>query len=141
MTKIEEAEYLVDHILLEQHFSISVEMSRLKGAAEVEWSTCYNGRCKPLGDKFRRDECKLDCQRRAYSSLIGKLGSARSKCRYDRNPQGCVQQITELRKQMRDKILEIRGEIYRVRRSRAAFTAGTKATPAGGGGAPGGGER
>lgn len=133
MTKIQEAEYLVDHILLDQHFSVQVELSNLKGKAEVDWSTCFQRRCRPMGDKYNRDECKLECQRRAYQTLISKLGGAKSKCRYDRNPPGCASTIVEMQKSMRDKIREIRGEIYNVRRARAVHTAGTRGGGAGAG--------
>lgn len=138
MEKLAYAEYLVDHILLDQHFSVQVEISNLKGKAEVDWSTCYQRRCRPMADTFRRDECKLECQRRAYMTLISKLGSARSKCRYDRNPRRCADTINEMRKTMREKITAIRGEIYNVRRSRAVNVAGTKGGGEGAGVALGG---
>ena len=133
MKKLAYAEHLVDHILLDQHFSVQVELSNLKGKAEVDWSTCYHGRCRQQADQFRRDECKLDCQRRAYTNLVSKLGAARSKCRYDRNPAGCASTINEMRKSMRDKIIAIRGEIYQVRRARAVHAAGTKGGGSGAG--------
>lgn len=138
MEKIAYAEYLVDQILLDQHFSVHIELSNLKGKAEVDWSTCYHRRCRPMADNFARDECKLECQRRAYTTLVSKLGGAKSKCRFDRNPKGCVQTITDQQKSMRDKIQDIRGEIYGVRRSRAVHTAGTKGGGAGAGVAAGG---
>lgn len=141
MDKILYAEYLVDSLLLDQHFSVQVELSNLKGAAEVEWSTCYHRRCRPMPDQFNRDECKLECQRRAYMRLVSKLGGARAKCRYDRNPAGCAQTITDMQKTMRDKVREIRGEIYNVRRSRAVHTAGTRGGGAGAGVRLGGGGR
>jgi len=138
MEKNAYAEYLVDHILLDQHFSVQIELSNLKGKAEVEWSTCFHRRCRPMSDQFNRDECKLECQRRAYTVLISKLGGAKSKCRYDRNPSGCAQTISDTQKMMHDKVKEIRREIYQVRRSRAVHTAGTKGGGAGAGVAVGG---
>lgn len=134
MEKLAYAEHLVDHILLDQSFSVQVEISNLKGKAEVDWSTCYHRRCRQLPDKFNRDECKLECQRRAYTVLVGKLGGARSKCRYDNNPRGCASTLSELQKNIREKIKDIRGEIYKVRNSRAVHTAGTRGRPGGAGG-------
>jgi len=134
MDKTAYAEYLVDHLLLDQHFSVQVELTNLKGKAEVDWSTCYHRRCRPIADKFRRDECKLECQRRAYATLVSKLGGLKGKCRYDRNPSGCATSIVETQKAMRERILQIRAEIYKVRRARAVQGAAAGGVTPGGGG-------
>lgn len=123
------AEGLVD-FLLDQHFSIAVAISNLKGTEEVEWTKCYHTRCRVLADQFRREECKLDCQKRALNVLISKLGGLRGKCRFERNPAGCAQRVNDEVKAAREKLIQIRQTTTTVKRSKTTYKAGTE--PAGG---------
>ena len=136
MDEITYAEGLVD-FLLDQHFSISVAISNLKGVEEVDWTKCYHTRCRVLADQFRREECKLDCQKRALNVLISKLGGLRGKCRFERNPAACAQRVNDETKAAREKLVQIRQTVTTVKRSKTTYTTGTQ--PAGGapaGGAP-----
>jgi hypothetical protein len=119
MDKITYAEHLVDTLLLEQQFSVSVALSNLKGAAEVEWTNCHNRKCRIITDRYTRDECKLDCQRRAYSNLITKLGGVRGRCSNEKDPGSCVKTVSDTIKAFREKVDEIRANILKVRQAKA----------------------
>ncbi len=120
MKKIAYAETLVD-MILEQGFSVNVALSNLNGNADVEWSNCYNRRCKTEANEFDRKECKADCQWRAYNLLISRMNALRSRCRQSSNPAACIKTIQNAVDATRDKQTKFREQITKIRSSRAEF--------------------
>jgi hypothetical protein len=120
MDKIAEAEVLVD-MILEQGFSVNVALSNLNGNAEVDWSNCYSRRCKTQQNEFDRNECKADCQGRAFNQLTSRINALRSRCRQSQNPDGCIKTIANAVQMTRDKQRKVRDQIAKIRASRAEF--------------------
>lgn len=120
MDKITEAENLVD-MILEQGFSVNVALSNLNGNADVEWSECYNRRCKGESNEFDRKECKANCQWSAYNVLISRTNALRSRCSQAPSPDGCLKTIGKSVDATRDKQRKVREQIAQIRVSKAEF--------------------
>jgi hypothetical protein len=116
--KIANAEVLVDSIL-EQGFSVNVAISNLKGNSDVEWTECYNRRCKTEKDEFSRKECKAQCEWSSYNILITRINALRGRCRDGTKPEVCLRKLQTEIDAAREKQRKARTDIADIRRAAA----------------------
>jgi hypothetical protein len=116
--KIAEAEILVDHIL-EQGFSVNVAVANLKGNSDVEWTECYNRRCKTMQNEYDRKECKAQCEWSSYNILITRVNALRGRCRGAGNPDACLRKLQDEIDATREKQRKARADIATIRRAKA----------------------
>ena len=120
MDTLAEAEVLVDYIL-EQGFSITVALSNLNGNSDVEWTDCYNRRCRTIKNDYDKKECKAQCQWRSYNILISRTNALRGRCRENANPEACLRRVQDAVDITRDKQRKVQTQIAEIRRAKAEF--------------------
>lgn len=118
MDRLAEAEVLVDHIL-EQGFSVNVAISNLKGNSDVEWTECYNRRCKSEKNEYTRKSCKSQCEWSSYNILITRINALRGRCRDGSNPDACLRRLQQEIDVTREKQRKARTELAKIRRAEA----------------------
>lgn len=92
--KIKLMEQLVDiAVLNEQFFSPSMETARIKGEANVGWTSCFDRRCQQEKDKFASAICKEYCKRDSAQDALGKIRGLTGFCNKAKSPKGCVEAI------------------------------------------------
>ena len=120
MNKIEEAEMLVDALLIEG-FDASMEVSNALGHYNVNWTQCYNNRCSKIELSFDKDVCKQSCIISAASSSIAELSGVRSMCGENKRPAPCLKRLDKGIKKLRDKIAKARDKQRKSRDKKAEY--------------------
>lgn len=122
--QIELMEQLVDvAVLNEQFFSPSMETARIKGNANVEWTSCFDRRCDDSKDKFDRSLCKEYCKRDSAQEALGKTRGLVGFCNKAKSPKGCVEAVNRTADAWNNRIRSIDQRIANLKREIAKYKA------------------
>jgi hypothetical protein len=105
----------------DQGFSVHVALSSLKGASEVEWTTCYERQCKTNPNEFDMKICRGDCEWRSLNVLITRINGLRANCRQTGNPTGCLKVLDNAVKAERNSQRKIRESMAQIRKQKEEF--------------------
>lgn len=123
MSKLYDAENLLDEKLdrLNEDFSPTVAIARIKGEKNVAWTDCYDNRCVRLENKYERDLCKEQCHMQAIDRALARIVTLRSACVETSNPKTCAKSINAALESFRKKRTMVRNRIADISRKVAAY--------------------
>ena len=123
MSKTYDAEILLDEKLdsLNEDFSPTVAIARIKGEKNVGWTDCYDNRCVRLENKYERDLCKEQCHIQAIDRALARIVTLRSACVETSNPKTCSKSINAAIESFRKKRTMVRNRIAQITRKVAAY--------------------
>ena len=119
--KIQLAEQLTDIVLdnlTEQHFSPSVGIAKVKGDANVGWTTCFERRCNRITDKYEKRICRETCKRDEASRALNRVRGLKTYCNQAKNPNTCLNSLGRAEDAWNDKITRIDDRISAAKRQR-----------------------
>lgn len=114
-------DFFIEQAAPAQTFSVNVALSSLKGAAEVDWTTCFERQCRKIPNDFDMKLCKGDCQWRSMNVLITRINGLRANCRKTANPTGCLKVLDNAVKAERNSQRKVREQMTQIRRQKEEF--------------------
>jgi len=122
--KIKVMEYLVDVFLdniTEQAFNLSRETSRVKGEANVSWTSCADRRCNKVKNKFELRLCREYCKRDSASEALSRIRGLLGYCNRAKNPRSCVKSLRRTADAWSNRISRIDERIGEIKRELDKF--------------------
>ena len=121
--KLYDAEKMLDEALdrLNEDFSPTVALARIKGEKNLNWTDCYDSSCVRIENKYERDLCKETCHMKAVDRALARAVTLRSQCTDTKNPKSCLKSINVVIESYRKKRIMIRNRISTITRKVAAF--------------------
>lgn len=117
-------EFLVDvtiDTLNEQFFNPTIQISRINGEANVEWTGCFERRCDHEKNKYTSELCKEYCKIDAAQEALGRIRGLLGFCKKAKNPRSCANTIRKKTRLWDKRIATIDNRIAFLKRSLAKY--------------------
>jgi len=124
--KIKLMEYMVDvslNMLSEEVFNPSRETARVKGEANISWTSCADRRCDQSSDKFEMKLCREYCKRDAASEALSRTRGLKGYCNKSKNPRSCVKSLRRTADAWNNRISRIDDRIADIKRAKDKYRA------------------
>jgi len=117
--------------LREQAFAPSVMLTRIKGEANINWTTCFERKCSNIKDEWDRKICKERCKLDFARQAVGKVRALRPECKNSKNQRSCLNIIKKNENAWYKRIEKINKAINDIRDDKAKYIEKTRKREAG----------